>query len=96
MKKVFLGLLVAGVALSASAFKNVESAKRFAQTYFHTSTGYVLAADLPAGTECEPVSQLPCSIVIQDADIPANYPILDSQLSTVPYTQVGTNKGLYQ
>lgn len=60
MKKVFLSVLVAGVAITASAVTNAQQlGSRFAKTYFQVSPG--VYSTTPSGSTCAPTSN-PCSI----------------------------------
>lgn len=91
MKKLFFGLLVAGVAFGASAFTN---AKTLATVYYQTSPG-VYTLSQQGGTGCEPETSNPCTITFSSTPIPApasfNYPAGPGFV-----TQSESADGLYQ
>ncbi|MBE9600171.1 hypothetical protein [Pedobacter sp. MC2016-24] len=94
MRKTFFCLMIVGFTLILSAFVNIQNSTFI--IYYHVGSQYVLLEDLPFNLECEPVSKFPCAIIIEDVNIPVNYPILESELSAIPFIQLGSNKGTYQ
>lgn len=85
MKKLFFGLLVAGVALSASAFTNAKSGT-FADYYYgQTSSGVyerILAVDAEPTLNCDGDEELPC-IITSDELINGPFTTLPGDASPV-------------
>jgi hypothetical protein len=69
MKKVFLGLFVAAVALSASAFTNAEKtnlSSNLATIYYQVDDLGNYADEQPEGTVCTGESDFPCRLIFEE------------------------------
>ncbi|ATP57392.1 hypothetical protein CPT03_13395 [Pedobacter ginsengisoli] len=70
MKRLFYGVAVAAIALSASAFTSTKGNLRFATTYYQTSPGVYVSNPSPA-TACNQVTAQSCTITFSPA-LPAS------------------------
>ena len=95
MKRVFFGLLVAGVALSASAFTNAKSVE-LGDIYVERTPGiYTKLGPTEVYVEglCEDNSELPCSFQ-QTNNVDYADQLDYSTISSLPFTPSAT-EGIY-
>ncbi|HWW40148.1 hypothetical protein [Pedobacter sp.] len=95
MKKVFLGLLVAGVALAGSAFTN---AKRLTTAYVVSETGTspnkVYAYDQNTGRTCDGPS-LPCKLTAVSFTFGSTGTISEADLNNTSKVIISSRQSAY-
>jgi len=92
MKRVFLGLFVAVVALSASAFTNAEKtnlSSNLATTYYQVDDLGNYSDTQPNATSCIGTSSFPCRLVFEEEQVETEFNIANPPSEL--YDEEGSN-----